>query len=108
MRHSSCRFAEPGPYRTPEFVTAPALQRTAPRRATRCAASGAQNRIYPRPETKPPLRFGKAAPQTTARHQGGKPMNMTRRGLFATAGAAAAAIALPRGAGAQSFEFKPN
>src|SRR3954454_798288 len=28
MRHS-CRFAEPGPYQTPAFVTAPALQRTA-------------------------------------------------------------------------------
>src|ERR1700712_2862769 len=40
MRHSSCRFAEPGPYQRPEFVTAPALQRTASRRATRCAASG--------------------------------------------------------------------
>jgi gluconolactonase len=35
-------------------------------------------------------------------------MNMTRRGLFATAGAAATAMALPRRAGAQSFEFKPN
>src|SRR5947199_3919067 len=30
MRHSSCRFAEPGPYQTAAFVTAPALQRTAP------------------------------------------------------------------------------
>src|SRR3979409_1681635 len=29
MRHSSCRFAEPGPYQTPVSVTAPALQRTA-------------------------------------------------------------------------------
>src|SRR4051794_37214888 len=29
VRHSSCRSAEPGPYQTPEFVTAPALQRTA-------------------------------------------------------------------------------
>src|SRR3954453_18776216 len=29
MRHSSCRFAEPGPYQTPAFVTAPVLQRTA-------------------------------------------------------------------------------
>jgi gluconolactonase len=35
-------------------------------------------------------------------------MNITRRGLFATAGAAATAMALPRSAGAQSFEFKPN
>src|ERR1700710_2078723 len=35
-------------------------------------------------------------------------MNMTRRGLSATAGAAATALALPRRAGAQSFEFKPN
>jgi gluconolactonase len=35
-------------------------------------------------------------------------MNMTRRGLFATAGAAATAMALPRRAGAQSFEFRPN
>src|SRR6185295_13007847 len=30
VRHSSCRSAEPGPYQTPEFATAPALQRTAP------------------------------------------------------------------------------
>src|SRR3954468_555892 len=29
VRHSSCRSAEPGPYQTPAFVTAPALQRTA-------------------------------------------------------------------------------
>src|SRR4051812_40935903 len=29
VRHPSCRSAEPGPYHTPEFVTAPALQRTA-------------------------------------------------------------------------------
>jgi hypothetical protein len=28
-RHSSCRSAEPRPYQTPEFVTAPALQGTA-------------------------------------------------------------------------------
>jgi gluconolactonase len=35
-------------------------------------------------------------------------MNMTRRGIFATAGAAATAMAFPRLAGAQSFEFKPN
>ena len=35
-------------------------------------------------------------------------MTMTRRGVFAAAGAAATAMALPRGAGAQSFEFKPN
>jgi gluconolactonase len=35
-------------------------------------------------------------------------MNLTRRGVFATAGAAATAMALPRRAGAQSFEFKPN
>ena len=33
MQRSSRCFAEPGPYRTPAFVTAPALQRTAPRRA---------------------------------------------------------------------------
>ena len=32
VRHSSCRSAEPGPYRTPAFVAAPALQRTTPRR----------------------------------------------------------------------------
>jgi hypothetical protein len=42
VRHSSCRSAEPGPYQAPAFVTAPALQRTASRRATRCAASGAR------------------------------------------------------------------
>jgi FkbM family methyltransferase len=30
VRHSSCRSAEPGPYQTPESVTAPALQRTTP------------------------------------------------------------------------------
>jgi gluconolactonase len=35
-------------------------------------------------------------------------MTMTRRGVFATAGAAAAAMALPRRAGAQSFDFRPN
>src|ERR1700710_1954454 len=35
-------------------------------------------------------------------------MTMTRRGVFATAGAAAAAMALPRRAAAQSFAFKPN
>src|SRR4051794_19077775 len=29
VRHSSCRSAEPGSYQTLEFVTAPALQRTA-------------------------------------------------------------------------------
>src|SRR4051794_37045860 len=44
VRHSSCRSAEPGPYRTPVLGAAPALQRTASRRATRCAASGAQKR----------------------------------------------------------------
>jgi hypothetical protein len=32
VRHSSCRSAEPGPYQTLSFVTAPALQRTKPRR----------------------------------------------------------------------------
>src|SRR3978361_577301 len=41
VRHSSCRSAEPGP-RFSEDSWAPALQRTAPRRATRCAASGAR------------------------------------------------------------------
>src|SRR3984957_4575397 len=46
--------------------------------------------------------------ETTARYQGEKPMNMTRRGVFATAGAAATALALPRRASAQSFDFKPN
>src|ERR1700709_2306432 len=30
VRHSSCRSAEPGPYQAQAFVTAPALQRTAP------------------------------------------------------------------------------
>src|SRR6201746_2282880 len=30
VRHSSCRSAEPGPYQTPAFVTAPALQRITP------------------------------------------------------------------------------
>ena len=35
-------------------------------------------------------------------------MTMTRRGVFAGAGVAAAAMALPRGAGAQSFDFRPN
>jgi gluconolactonase len=35
-------------------------------------------------------------------------MTMTRRGVFAAAGAAATAMALPTRAGAQSFEFKPN
>ena len=35
-------------------------------------------------------------------------MTITRRGVFATAGAVATAMALPRRAGAQSFEFKPN
>src|SRR4051812_86143 len=40
VRHSSCRSAEPRPYQTPASATAPALQRTTPRRAARCAASG--------------------------------------------------------------------
>src|SRR3954465_14028851 len=44
MQRSSRCFAEPGPYQAPAFVTAPALQRTASRRATRCAASGARGR----------------------------------------------------------------
>src|ERR1700744_4722664 len=35
-------------------------------------------------------------------------MNMTRRGVIATAGAAATALALPQRASAQSFDFKPN
>jgi len=38
---------------------------------------------------------------------GGKPMNMSRRGVLATAGAAAA-MAVREHANAQSFEFKPN
>src|SRR3954451_21463424 len=33
VRHSLCRSAEPGPYQTPAPVAAPALQRTASRRA---------------------------------------------------------------------------
>jgi gluconolactonase len=37
-----------------------------------------------------------------------KPMNVTRRGVFATAGAAATALAFREHANAQSFEFKPN
>src|SRR5215472_15298637 len=36
------------------------------------------------------------------------PMNMTRRGVFATAGAAASAVAFRERAQAQSFDFKPN
>jgi len=44
MQRSSRCFAEPGPYRTPAFCTAPALQRTTSRRAARCAASGARNK----------------------------------------------------------------
>jgi gluconolactonase len=39
---------------------------------------------------------------------GGKPMTLTRRDIFATAGAAAATVALQKSASAQSFEFKPN
>ena len=35
-------------------------------------------------------------------------MNMTRRGVFATAGAAATALTFQQRANAQSFEFKPN
>src|SRR5436305_14179661 len=42
QRPSRC-CAEPGPYQASEPVTAPALQRTATRRATRCAASGARD-----------------------------------------------------------------
>src|SRR5882724_8618313 len=49
MQRSSRCFAEPGPYQAPAFVTAPALQRTAPRRAARCAASGAR-RALPIPQ----------------------------------------------------------
>ena len=40
VRHSSCRSAEPGPYRAPALVTAPALQRTTPRRAARALRPG--------------------------------------------------------------------
>jgi hypothetical protein len=36
---------EAGPYQAPAFCTAPALQRTASRRATRCAASGARESV---------------------------------------------------------------
>src|SRR4051812_6862203 len=39
---TKCCFAEPGPSRKPAPGTAPALQRTASRSATRCAASGAR------------------------------------------------------------------
>src|ERR1700722_11077066 len=35
-------------------------------------------------------------------------MNMTRRGVITSAGAAATALALPQRASAQSFDFKPN
>src|ERR1700740_1159190 len=42
------------------------------------------------------------------RYQEEMPMNMTRRGVFATAGAAASALAFGGRAQAQSFEFKPN
>ena len=35
-------------------------------------------------------------------------MSLTRRDVFATAGAAAATVALQKTASAQSFEFKPN
>jgi gluconolactonase len=35
-------------------------------------------------------------------------MSLTRRDVFATAGAAAATLALQKSASAQSFEFKPN
>ena len=40
QRSSRCS-AEPGPLGTPEFVTTPALQRT----ASRCAASGERHRF---------------------------------------------------------------
>src|ERR1700739_3153850 len=40
--------------------------------------------------------------------RGGKPMNMTRRGMLATGGAAAAAMGLPAPPGAQSLKFRPN
>src|SRR4051812_35584525 len=46
--------------------------------------------------------------QTTAQTGGVTPMQMTRRHAFTAAGAAAAALALPRAVGAQSFEFRPN
>src|SRR5258707_12321891 len=54
VRHSSCRSAEPGPYQAQVFVTAPALQRTASRRATRCAASGARDLASHREERRQP------------------------------------------------------
>src|SRR3954463_13799152 len=43
MRHSSCRFAEPGPYQAPAFVTVPVLRSIMPRRAARCIAPGTQS-----------------------------------------------------------------
>src|SRR6201993_2228834 len=36
------------------------------------------------------------------------PMSLTRRDVFATAGAAAATLAVQKSANAQSFDFKPN
>src|ERR1700710_3085761 len=53
-------FAEPGPYQTPALVTAPALQRTAPRRATRCAASGARTCTCLPQRLQPGFDFGAA------------------------------------------------
>src|ERR1051326_5443353 len=48
--------AEPGSYQAPALVTAPALQRTAPRRAAHCAASG----------ERAPLEAAKLIPQRAA------------------------------------------
>src|SRR3954453_15837594 len=51
MRHSSCRFAEPGSYQTPTpaFVTAPALQRTTPLKKRRAALRPGNERRCPMP-----------------------------------------------------------
>jgi len=43
VRHSSCRSIEPGPYQTPAFVTALALQPTASKSyALRCVGGTSQ------------------------------------------------------------------
>src|SRR6516225_10553778 len=70
------------------------------------------------PPREPQLRFHQAAASVDGfDHPAGwndrdireeMPMNMTRRGVFATAGAAATAVAFGERAQAQSFEFKPN
>jgi hypothetical protein len=106
-------FAEPGPYQTPAPVTAPALQRTAPRSAARCAASGARKsavhelvNVYPIPGYRTSLillvscpvrgRFLEATPQRTERKLAGPGRPGTVDGLVVGGALGGAAPSLGR------------